>query len=291
MFAPLAAILFLAVVWSCYWWYAAATVRATVVAQRGDWERRGWVLACSEEWWAGYPFRFEFICKSPDLRGEGRSILHADSLHAVAQAYNPRHILILVDGPTTFSPTPAKLLRIAHQRILASLRIKHTAELSIEVPEPRIPDVGAAASILLHARRRDDGSLDLAASAAAAHLQNPGLEPLDIGQASFVATLLPSERLKVESLAFSDAGVTWSGQGEIWMDRQRQIAGTLHTRTNSIDGLLDVLAPYFQLTQQQQAAFKSVLGLLGQQTVADITARDGDLYVGPMRIAKLAPLY
>jgi len=247
MFAPLAAVIFLALAWTCYWWFAAAAVRTAVASQRGDLERQGWALACSEEWWAGYPFRFEFICKSPDLRQAGSSILHAGSLHAVAQAYNPWHILILVDGPTTVSPTAGKHLRITHQRVLGSLRIKDTAEpqVSIEVPEPQVEDVGAAASILLHVRRRKDGSWDLAASAAAIHLQGPGEEPLDVGQADLVATLLPTERLRVESLALSQAGVTWSGQGEVWVDQQRQIAGTLHTKTNSIDGLLAVLSPQF----------------------------------------------
>jgi len=293
MFAPLAAVVFLALAWSCYWWFAAAAVRAAVATQRGDLEREGWVLACSEEWWAGYPFRFEFVCKSPDLRQAGSSILHTGRLHAVAQAYNPWHILLLVDGPTTLVSTPGKHLGIKHQRVLASLRIKDTVEpqISIEVPEPQVEDVGTAASILLHLRHRKDGAWDLAASAAAIHLQSPGQEPLDIGQADLAATLLPTQRLRVESLALSEAGVTWSGQGEVWMDQQRQIAGTLHTKTNSIDGLLAVLSPYFQLTQQEQAAFKSVLGLLGQQTAADITAEDGDLYVGPIRIAKLSPLY
>ena len=45
------------------------------------------------------------------------------------------------------------------------------------------------------------------------------------------------------------------------------------------------------MSDQQRAAFKTIMGLLGQQAEADIIARDGELYVGPFKIANLLPLY
>ena len=41
----------------------------------------------------------------------------------------------------------------------------------------------------------------------------------------------------------------------------------------------------------QVASLRKMLGLLGNESRADITARDGQLYVGPFKIADLIPLY
>ena len=78
------------------------------------------------ESWGGFPFRFEFQCEAPSLQ-----IIHADDTYhlksakllAVAQAYDPLHVLLLISGPTAIESTTTGPQTLAHDRALISMKL------------------------------------------------------------------------------------------------------------------------------------------------------------------------
>src|SRR5947207_4598107 len=122
MLAPLATVLVIAAAWLIYWAVASAAIKQAYA----DGERRlaadGVSLACDEARWGGFPFRIERSCRAPKLAIDepDRHIdISAASFLWVIQAYDPRHAVALLDGPTTVRGV--ELGEIRHQRAMASL--------------------------------------------------------------------------------------------------------------------------------------------------------------------------
>lgn len=98
LFLPYILLLALTVIWSAGWFY----VRARTATEIDGWltreARAGRTWACADRAIGGYPFRIELRCAGLTLaRADGRFTL--GQLTAVAQVYQPRHILMLAEGP------------------------------------------------------------------------------------------------------------------------------------------------------------------------------------------------
>ena len=292
MVMPLIAVVCLCILWSIFWFVASGIVQEQVATARATAARSGLSLACASETWGGYPFRFEFTCASPVIEARQSHRLEAGRLEAVAQAYYPWHVLVLVDGPTQVSSVKAGVLRIDHGRAITSFRFRDgpEPEFSLEIPKVRIPDLFNASEVLLHTRPEPEGAHGVAVSMSGVHHQREGHPPLDVDSATLLASLSRSLVLDVHNVDLKRQDVTWHGTGTIQLDPGKRIAGILHTTTNSLDGLLAILEPHIKMTDQQRTAFKAVMGLLGQQAKADIIAKNGELYIGPFKIADLMPI-
>lgn len=293
MFMPLTGVIILSIAWSVYWFAAMQFVQDAVRSRRVQVEGDGFSLSCSAETWSGFPFRFEFTCANPRVLKQNVSILESRSLQAVAQAYYPWHVLLLFDGPSRLSPIIGQSVQVHHDRALVSLRFRDTVEpeVSMEIANIRAEDHFEARSIMAHTRPEGAGQHGVAIAVEGFHHQRADHPPLDIESASLLSSLKPGRQLEVRDIVLKQRAVTWSGRGEITLDAEKRIAGTLHTRTNDLDGLLAIIDPHVEMNDQQRATFKTIIGLLGQQAEADIIARDGELYVGPFKIANLLPLY
>ena len=154
MFLPLAAVLVLFGAWSVYWWIADTLAQQTMAAQRVQLASRGMSLVCGKERWGGYPFRFEFDCSEPTLSLQGRATVSASHLLAVAQAYNPTHVILLIDGPTRVTAAGAPPIDATHGRALVSLKVKgrHDGELEAEIPQLAVGGLARAATVQLFAK-------------------------------------------------------------------------------------------------------------------------------------------
>ncbi len=90
---PLLGLIAVSVLWVAYW-YAAREVAKRQVATL---PQRGLELSCSQATWAGFPFRFSYICDQAAFkftRGSSKIEGTAARLSASALAYRPQHMVM-----------------------------------------------------------------------------------------------------------------------------------------------------------------------------------------------------
>jgi hypothetical protein len=293
MLLPLAVVLALALAWSSYWAFAFRTARTEIAAQRQAWAVEGRQLACAAESWGGYPFRIEFTCERPALVMPGAG-LRAARLRAVAMAYDPWHVLLLVDGPTQLDRGSAAPLDLEHGTAIASLRFAAagaTPAVSVQLPRLAVKGWYTADDVTIHTRPEADGATGLAVAATGSNYQPAGRPPLVVADARLQGRVTPDGLLRVDAIALQEGPVLFKGDGEVGLDDAHRLSGRLATETNDFEGLMSLLEPHLVMTPEQFAGLKTMLGLLARTGKVNIVARDGDLYVGPVRVAPLPPLY
>jgi hypothetical protein len=293
MLLPLAAVLLLALLWTVYWFIAAGVAKTRFAEERSKLAAQGVTLACASEDWGGYPFHFEFTCGSPALRLQGQAEIKSSELLLAALAYAPWQIVALLDGPSTFEASGVPSRTADHQRAIAALTFDRDWKLNVsaDVPALAIQDLGTAARVMLHTRPSGAGGIDIAISAKDVLFQPPDGPPFSISEGELLGTLSSNSSLTVERLSLQQNEIRYWGTGTLELDAAHRPTGRLDTQTNDLNGLLSLLDPHLQLTDEQKAALRSMLGLLGSEAKAPLIARDGILYLGPFKLAELTPLY
>jgi hypothetical protein len=293
MLLPLAAVLLLALLWTIYWFIAAGVAKTRFSEERAKLAAQGITLACARDGWGGYPFHFEFACSSPVLKLATGAEVKSAELLLVALAYAPWQIVTLLDGPSTFAGEGVPPRTADHQRAVAALTFDRDwkLNLSAEIPALAIQDLGTAAHLMLHTRPSGAGGTDIAVSTKDVLFQPPGAPPLSIGEGELLGTLSPDRSLNIERLSLQQNEVRYWGTGKLELDTAHRPSGRLDTQTNDLSGLLSLLDPHLQLTDEKKAGLRSMLGLLGSEAKAPLIARDGVLYLGPFKLAELKPLY
>lgn len=293
MLLPLAAVLLITLLWTAYWFIASDIAKTHFTEERSKIAAHGVTLTCSSETWGGYPFHFEFTCTSPVLQVENRAEIASSELLLAALAYAPWQIVALLDGPSTFAGRHAHPNTVNHQRAIAAFTFDHDRELSVsaEIPALAVPGFGTAAQMMLHTRPSAAGGTDIAFSARDAMFQPPGMAPLSISQGELLATVSPEKSLNIERLSLQQQELRYWGSGTLSLDSARRPSGRLDTQTNDLDGLLRLLEPHLQLSDEKRAGLRSVLALLGNEATVPLIAREGTLYLGPFRLTELKPLY
>ena len=81
------------------------------------------------------------------------------------------------------------------------------------------------------------------------------------------------------------------GSGALSLDPQHRIAGKLETETNDMQALLALVGPQLGLSESNLANIQTMLSFMGNGAKVPIIAKDGALYVGPLKAAELPPLY
>ena len=304
MFYPLAGMFLLTLVWCGYWFIAFLGAKDFIQAKRLEFADKGMELTCARESWGGFPFRFEFQCETPKLQ-----IIHGNETHsvqttkflAIAQAYNPLHVIALVDGPTAIDRTT-----VIHDRALISVTVglDRDWDASLEAASVNAQDLFTDGQLKLFARKIDS-RLDLAADTKELTVIRPDNPPLTVSSAELVgqtnASLLTQKRLdgqslEISSLKISQGPVDFTATGTVSLDPQHRLAGKLSSQTNDIDGLMKFIAPIFALNEQDSATIKNLVILTGSDpatntTKADFNAKEGALYWGLIKLADLEPLY
>lgn len=133
-----------AVLWSVFWFIAAAYAERTFLKVVDDGVEQGVDLDCANRRIEGYPFRIELRC------GEGTSLTTADgvvtvsSLTAVALIYNPRHVIAEFGSPAVISQTAFAETRVEWSLAHASLVTdgSETGRFALSIVEPRVTSFG-----------------------------------------------------------------------------------------------------------------------------------------------------
>lgn len=343
---PVVLLFLIAVLWSGAWFWAAHYAGTMVDRFLAHEAAAGRRYACAERHIGGYPFRIEIRCDKPtaDIAAAGGPLqASAESFLAVAQVYDPNHVIGELAGPLRIGrygdvPPLEINFRLA-EASLVGLPVRQMglppgipglpgeferASLVIEAPVASSSESGTDQRILtadrlaLHLRRSPGapaGSYDVAASAG--NLSSPALAvigggPLDadirLGTTG-ITDLSPridaarlrgfadaGARLNVSSLRLKAPSFVAQGAGELGLDAQGRPAGRLDVTANGVQALLGSLMP-------RAGTFGGIVGaglnFLGKPAELDgkpattfqVTITDGDLRVGPLRLARFAPLY
>jgi hypothetical protein len=293
MLLPLAGVLLLCLLWTIYWFVAAEFVRNRSSEERARLAAEGVTLACTEEAWGGYPFHFEFSCSSPRLKLAEQAELSSANLLLTALAYAPWQVVALLDGPSTFMAEGILPTRADHQRAIAAITLvgDQAFKLSAEIPALSVPGHGTAAKLLFHSRPSATGGTDVAISVTEVNYQPAGRPPLIIAQGDLQGSVLSERTLNIERIVLAQGTVRYWGSGAVSLDSAHRPSGKLDTQTNDLDGLLRILEPHLEMSDQQKAGLRAMLGLLGNEAKAPLISQDGALYLGPFKIAEVPPLY
>jgi len=305
MMLPLALVILLAIGWCIYWAVASRIVQSEVESRIAALPRSGTTFECTQVAWGGFPFRFERDCVNPHVKTSEIDI-SASRLLAVMQAYNYRHVVALIDGPTRISPS----LTATHERAIASVRMASDGPIqaSLELPGLSVPGIGEAKSLLFHARDPSNGAIDVASSGEALVLHLPQNVTLALDRMRLAASI-PAEAMSRDLLAIlarlgktitvSDLhlekdGLIMDASGEIGVDAQGFIEGRLATRANDLDRLMIKLQELFRIPDGDLKAARAMIALMQTNkdgTVAlDLIAKEGKLYWGPIMIGSLNPV-
>ena len=293
MFLPLAIVLFLAAIWSGYWFIASGIAQDRLAAAREKLTAEGLTLSCVKEAWGGYPFHFEFSCSSPVVSQAGQIQLRSANILLVALAYAPWQVAALVDGPTVLSGQGQKETKITHQRALAAVTFDKAWQpsLSAEIPAVSYGTLGKAGKLMLFTRPSATGGNDIAIETSGVTYTPADKPPISVDAGSLQGTLQTDNSFKIDRIEFQQGPLRYWGSGMLALDVQHRIAGQIDTETNDIQKLLDIAGPQLGLSDGKLANLRTVLGLLGNDAKIPIIARDGVLYLGPFQAAELKPLY
>lgn len=294
MALPLAGLVLLFAAWSVYWWVADGYARTFAAEQRTKLAAEGINLVCASEAWGGYPFRFEFDCHAPKLSLKGGTEVSASRVLAVAQAYNPGHVILLVDSPMTVARAGGSPVTVTHGRAIVSLRMIGTGavELSAEIPDAKLGGWASAADIQLFARPgAAPGTLDVAARLKDARATIPGRPPIAVDRAQAIATVDGPLHATIADLSASLGDTRAWAKGDAGIDAEHRPQGRITVATNDFKGLMSILDPQLALSDKQRAGLAMVATVMGREAKTDVAAQAGELFVGPVKIGNLPPLY
>jgi hypothetical protein len=293
MLAPLTIVLALFGLWSGYWFFAQAAAKSYAETYREKLANKGVSLKCNKEGWGGYPFRFEFTCSEPVLQLPGGRMANSTNLLILAQAYNPSHLIALVDGPSRVQLSPGKTIDFTHDRAAGSVILGGDGfrRLSVDISNLNATNLFSMKYVQLHTRSGKNNGYDIAINIEAAQLIDPGRPPIDIDQAQLLATLETPEKIQVQSVNLQRGTIELSGSGPLSIDPEHRLSGQIAAQTNNLSGLMSLADPHIDLTDQERTSLKAVLGLLGNDAKINLTAQNGEFSIGPVKIGELPPLY
>jgi len=296
MFYPLAGLILICLAWSIYWYLAFAKAQEITAAQRRGLTDQGIKLSCSHEAWGGFPFRFEFRCEGVTIDYANTTAKTAKVL-AVAQAYNPFHILFLVNGPTALSKGGLAIVTVTHDDALISLTLNRKGDwdVSSDVAHVTVPERFSTASLKLFARK-NNGKTEFAGNADGLDIPGQDNAHAPIDHAEFLAQSSDGTSLDITALTILSAGINFAGTGNVTLDASHFLRGNLSAHTNDIDGLLRLISPLAKMNDKDRAAIKDLLTTQGKNSKsparkADFIAMDGSIFWGPFKLADLGPFY
>lgn len=290
---PFAALLLLFGLWSGYWCYAQAHVRFELIGEREKLAARGFEISCQRESWGGYPFRFEYSCNKPVLRLSAEAEASAGSLLLLAQAYDPKHVVGIAEGPTRLQLSQGRQIEARYDRAVASL-ILHAGRpfrISGEVSKVSVADAFSATHLEFHGRPAASGATDIAVDGEAIRLTGSGEPPLLIDQIQMRARLTPNGTFEIQSMLLRAGSTELTGRGSLNLDTLYRLSGQINATTNDVEGLLRLAEPHLDIHDREKATLRALLSLLNKNTSIAISARNGELFIGPIKVAELVPLF
>jgi hypothetical protein len=275
LYTPFVLLGLVAAAWSVAWMVIRDRTTEGLDAWFAAEAKNGRRWTCGDRSLAGYPFRVEVTCGSLALRQRDVTA-SLGRVHAVAQVYQPRHVIIQVDGPLRLAQG-AVTVDGGWRRLEASIRGAATrlqrASLVAEAPAFRVAGPGIA-DVAVSSQRfeahlrpsptaREEGAYDAAISASQAKVPLldaalGGAEPADV-QLDVTATKMQGfrgrpmveeierwrqaeGRLGVMLLSVSKGSRRLEAKGELRLDELHRPAGQLAVAAAGIEELMGHLS-------------------------------------------------
>jgi hypothetical protein len=197
LFAPFVLLGLVVVAWSAAWFLIRDRIARELDDALGAQAALGRSWTCEDRRIAGFPFRIEIGCAALRLRAEAEGLtLDLGPARAVAQVYQPRHVIVSAGGPFLLE-TPEGAVTGDWDLMEASIRNlgRGTEQLAVVIDAPRATVDAAALPTTIDARADRvelyarpspgstirDGALDLVVRADALRL--PALDAAVAGAA------------------------------------------------------------------------------------------------------------
>ncbi len=252
--------------WSVVWATARGHILTEIDAHLGRLAADGVVVACPDRTIGGYPFRMELSCRSPEVEVRDRGVSIATAgLRVVAQVWDPRLVLLEVDGPAAISDTNGGAT-VVWRDLRASLRwgASGIGRVSIAAegldatlrPTDRPAVRVVAARAEGHGRPSGAGErdLDVAASfvAATSTIADKRLGPTnaDLSLSATLVDFLPGGpgpalpafaarggRIAPAKLSLAAGGVVVDGEGALVLDGSGVLDGTITLVARGLESL------------------------------------------------------
>lgn len=299
IFLPTVALCLVLVGVGLFWTYATWRAGTEIDAWMSREASLGRTWTCPDRKIAGFPFRIEVSCSGLSFKGnaEGRAVSGTlGSALAVAQIYNPNHVIVEFHGPLTAVDAQGRSLELVFALARASIMGRPGPGLerySMEITEPRLklhapglPEVSAAASMMdFHIRRTpdrppSDGSYDVASMVqkASIPLVDAWLGGNDLTDLNLLATItraeplvgrgLPEElerwrteggRIQLSQFTLSHGRKRVDAAGTLGLDDLHRAQGRLDLTVAGLDELLQS----FGLSGRSAAIGGLIAGVLG----------------------------
>lgn len=252
--------------WTALWATARGRILEEIETRLAMAAERGVVVACADRSVAGFPFRMELGCREPGLVLRDRGVtVSASALRVVAQVWDPRLLLIEVDGPGAGAAAGDEIAA-KWRGLRMSLRWSGEGVRRVSVsidgldltarPAGRPATHLVAAHVEAHGRPSGaaDHDLDLAASLAAASLtvgdHRIGPPTADVAAQATLLDFLPpgpgaplpafaarGGRIEPAKLSLAVGGITLAGEGRLGLDGEGVLDGMITLVANGLDGL------------------------------------------------------
>lgn len=325
---PFALLVVAGLAWTGAWFYASGRAEREIDAWITAEAAKGRVWSCADRQLGGFPFRFELMCNAPKvmLAGAGQWSWSATRAHAVAQVWNPGHIIAEFQGPAQLSEATTGRQIEANWKLLQVSGVGTRGELermSVSANDYTLAEGGTTVFVARHAEfhvRRDPadaGTLDIAMGVKGASGLATGMPagaPVDgefqarVSQVPEFRSMPVEERLRlwqtaggrvtVDVAKLSAGGGAMSANGEIGLDAQRRPDGMLTLSLVNAPALLNALTTA-GLMPALAANIAPVLMAAGMPTTVDganansfpFVFRGGRVALGILPLGKIGPLY
>ena len=327
LLAPFTLLALVAVAWSVGWFVIRDQIETRIDRALAREASLGRSWDCAGRNIAGFPFRIEINCASLTFESADGMNLSLGSSRALAQIYQPRHLIVEVSGPMRGGDGRAVV-----EGDWSSLRgsVKElglgTEQVSLVALEPRmtvtgvapLPMEGASDRVDLYARPSPDaagdrGSVDIVVRAVNATA--PMLDAM-IGDGEPAQVELQARATNIRGLrggAPEDIAENWRRDGgaielalldiargtariqltgELTLDEERRLAGQIKPQASGIEPIIQrVVGP-----EQGQNVAMMLQALSGpaaegspsnMRSLPPLDFRDGRIYVGPFPIPQL----
>ena len=278
--------------WSGYWAVGRGIVSDIIRNGVNVAEAEGGSLECGDQTLGGYPFRFELSCTPFRMEKDGEWYF-INELRGIALAYNPTHVIFDVSGPAEINlgeDGPAYSANWSTAQASVVAENSKPAQVDAVFNDPTLTYTVGEQSLELDAdlteahMRRVEGNedaLDVAFRINGLTSGNvSGDVPLDVsfvmqlpegsrlldGEVSHLVDLLVDEeiRVNISSLQLQSGEFSISTEGNLVIDRQGRLNGTLPLVITGIHQLEQVLRPLFPQDARTLEALQRTATSIGQ---------------------------
>jgi hypothetical protein len=308
---PLFALVFLAMAWSTYWYMLSTSIKSRYAELEQRLASTGTVFTCADVAWGGFPFRIAFTCTRPrlDLAGD-RQLTRAESgaLTVSMQAYDFRHFVAELDGPTDLAGAALGPLAVTHGRLTASLTVAdgQPARLAVAVPGLAAGGIVTASDSRLDATLDPNGRLTAQTSLTGLRLNGP--RPLAADRIAAGIDVPPAIALSPDPIRtaaatgaavtlhhveFQRGGLLVSAAGQVGLTPDLRLTGEATTKFSDVNRLLTAVQEVAQLNDADLGTMATLLRVLTagkNEITVPLRADKGVIYWGPFRIVEISAI-